>query len=173
MIKIFLPDYAALVSVDLCDLATFSAHEWRVRTLGNTRYVTRRDENGRDLFLHRDIMIPPEEMVIDHIDGDGLNNTRGNLRVLTHQQNLWNRPRHDGSIGVSKRDGAWRAYINLDGEKLDLGSYGSEQEAMMVRDMVSMKLRGLIGTLNNSQADFNGFDLLKIPPLARRIVLAA
>lgn len=159
MIKVYLPHYDALISIDLGDLPILSAHKWYVRNLGNSQYVTR-NEGGRTLFLHREIMSPAPELIVDHIDGSGLNNTRGNMRVLKHRQNLWNRTRHEGSIGVSwsKRMNAWRSYIEVETGKLDLGFYQTEDEAMIVRDLVSMKLRGSIGTLNFKDGDIREID---------------
>ena len=46
---------------------------------------------GKRVRLHRYIMNPPEDMVVDHIDGDTTNNLRNNLRVVTQTDNLRNR----------------------------------------------------------------------------------
>ncbi len=174
MIKVYLPYYRAIISIDLDDLPILSAHKWYVRNLGHTRYVTR-NEKGRTLFLHREIMNPSPEKVVDHIDGNGLNNSRSNMRVLTHGQNLWNRPRHEGAIGVSwcSRRSAWRAYIEGENGKIDLGYYETEDEAKAVRDLVSMRLRGTIGTLNFKNGNLPAIDLIRIPPKARKLLLTA
>ena len=50
-----------------------------------------KDEHGKIVSLHRMIMCPPPHLVVDHIDGDGLNNTRSNLRVATYSENIANR----------------------------------------------------------------------------------
>lgn len=42
------------------------------------------------IAMHRDIMNPPAGLVIDHMDHNGLNNQRGNLRIVTHSENLRN-----------------------------------------------------------------------------------
>ena len=69
-------------------------------------------------LLHRVIMGEPEGMLIDHIDGNRLNNSRSNLRVCTNQQNGCNRGKTvkntSGFKGVCwhKRDEKWRATIN-------------------------------------------------------------
>lgn len=83
-------------------------------------------------------------------DGDGLNNSRANLRVVTQSQNLWNRTRHKGPIGAAwhKASSSWRSYIVFRGEKIDLGYYKTEHEARFVRDYFSIRTRGDIGTLN-------------------------
>ena len=44
--------------------------------------------------MHREIMQTPPGMVTDHIDGNGMDNCRGNLRNCTRQQNLCNQAKH-------------------------------------------------------------------------------
>lgn len=50
--------------------------------------------NGKrtTLYLHREIMAAPKGLVVDHRDHDTLNNQKENLRVCTHQENMFNRP---------------------------------------------------------------------------------
>lgn len=64
------------------------------------KYVTRKEfPNGdwstsKSFYLHREIMQPPKDMVIDHINGNGLDNRRSNLRIVTKSVNQKNR--HNG-----------------------------------------------------------------------------
>jgi hypothetical protein len=58
---------------------------------GRERIYVRARLSDRWAYVHRLIMAPPAGFVVDHIDGDGLDNTRANLRVCTHAQNLQNR----------------------------------------------------------------------------------
>lgn len=96
-------------------------------------YAARRDETGRLLYMHRQINHTPTGMVTDHIDGNGLNNTRTNLRTTTQLQNLMNRSPQRG--GTSSFKGAWRdrkkwrSAIRLNGKLKYLGSFETEQEA--------------------------------------------
>lgn len=57
-----------------------------------TRYATGRTADGRRVKLHRLIMDAKQGELVDHIDTDGLNNRRANLRLVTQQQNQQNRP---------------------------------------------------------------------------------
>jgi hypothetical protein len=76
---------------------------------------------------------PPKGMVIDHIDGDGLNNQEYNLRLVTARQNNQNRHEKVTSKypGVSwhKLTNKWIAHISINGKVYHLGSFTSEEEA--------------------------------------------
>jgi hypothetical protein len=82
------------------DLKKFA---WRAVKLRNTHYASRR--SGDDtIFMHRTIMSPPADMVIDHINGNGLDNRRENLRVVTVKENCQNRHHSKCPKGVNTSD---------------------------------------------------------------------
>jgi hypothetical protein len=88
---------------------------------------TRAKFNNVMFSMHRLIAgFPPFRL--DHKNGDGLNNCRGNLRPATHSQNLANHRRQcnnkSGYIGVSwnKRRRKWYAFIHI-GKSMYLGSF--------------------------------------------------
>lgn len=56
----------------------------------NCVYAIRRDKDGKTILMHREIMQTAKGMVTDHIDHNGLNNQKINLRVCSHAQNLRN-----------------------------------------------------------------------------------
>ncbi len=103
--------------------------------------------------LHR-LLMGPSELMIDHRNGSGLDNTRLNLRFATQEQNQQNRRSNRGSSsrfnGVSwnKAYGKWHAYIKLDGRKTHLGSFDSEVEAARARDAATIQHYGEHGRLN-------------------------
>lgn len=66
------------------------------------------------------------------MDGDGLNNRRLNLRIVTHAQNLQNKkPYANGSgvRGVHLANGRWRAQARLAGVKYEVGTFATQEEA--------------------------------------------
>jgi hypothetical protein len=85
--------------------------------------------------LHNEILPPREGFLVDHIDRDGLNNRRGNLRYATSSQNQMNQSvREDSASGFKgvnqdPRNGYWRASISKDGMSYHLGSYSLKEEA--------------------------------------------
>ncbi len=109
--------------------------------------------NGKNTAMHRFIMKPAEGLVVDHIDGNGLNNTRANLRICTYQQNICNRK---GWGKDSKYKGVcwdiynkkWRAQINFNRECRYLGVFEDEIEAAKEYDKHAKKLFGEFAYLN-------------------------
>lgn len=110
------------------------------------RYAFRR-VNGKTQTLHRAIMQPPNGMQVDHIDGNGLNNRRANLRLATHAQNCinkrWNRRNKSGYKGVCSIDGGrWGAYICHNKKRINLGSFKTPQEASAAYNKASVAMFG-------------------------------
>lgn len=65
--------------------------------------------------MHQVLMNAPEGFEIDHINGDGLDNRRSNLRICTHQQNIWNRRAQKGSTSKYKGGFLSSVYPILEG----------------------------------------------------------
>ena len=81
-------------------------------------------------FIHNDdwkIHDTCRDNSIDHIDRDKLNNNIENLRVATHQQNMWNQ--NSKGYCFRKASGKYHARIMVDGEQKHLGMFVSEDEA--------------------------------------------
>jgi hypothetical protein len=104
----------------------------------NTTYVRvfHRWEKGDHVYfkkLHRLIMAIDDKIIdVDHKDGNGLNNSRSNLRVCNHSDNIKNRsPRGTSKyMGVSRHLGKyWLAKININGKQIHIGSFQSEIDA--------------------------------------------
>ncbi len=96
------------------------------------------------MFMHRQIMQPPSDMQIDHIDHDCLNNQRANLRVCTQAQNNANRRKTRGSSqfkGVywyASRN-KWRANIRVDRQTKHLGYFDDEEDAARAYNEEALK----------------------------------
>lgn len=151
--------------VDDSDYEILSRFRWRAQvwrrrrkdgTIVENRYAAR--SGGKRLILmHRAIMRDPPGREIDHRNGDGLDNQRGNLRIATHQQNQANRRSTrsaSGFRGVRRdedRSGAkrqWRAYINYNGKPHHIGRFETPTEAARMYDQVAKIVWGEFATLN-------------------------
>lgn len=88
----------------------------------------------KNVWLHRLIMNPIEGMVVDHIDGDTLNNKLSNLRVLTAKENATNlssvSKNKSGFTNIYFDHGKYRVRIS----NINFGSYSSINKALIVRD---------------------------------------
>jgi len=79
------------------------------------------------VLLHRFVTGAPAGMVVDHIDGNPLNNTRDNLQIVSQSQNCMRR--RDLGDGVSMHRGKFRARARIHGKPLSLGVYSTRKEA--------------------------------------------
>ena len=104
--------------------------------------------------MHRQIMIAPEGFVVDHIDGNSLNNRKTNLRICTQAQNIHNsRPRRNRSSkykGVfwDKVNKKWSTNIRKGDKRIYLGGFDDEIEAAIAYDRKAAELFGEFAYLN-------------------------
>lgn len=101
-------------------------------------------------ILGKDI---PDKMQVDHINRNGLDNRRCNIRLVTHSQNLVN---PDKRIGISGFRGVrwdkdrqkWRADIQFEGKKISLGRSLLKEECAKLYDKKAKELYGKYVYLN-------------------------
>ncbi len=156
LIDISTPKYPnTLAQVDDSDYDWLNQWKWTATACTERIYV-RRVVGGKMLSMHRFIMNPPKDMVVDHIDGNTMNNQRGNLRVCGQVQNLWNQRRHVSESskykGVSfhKTKNKFQSRISVNGKLIHLGTFGSEIDAAMAHDEAAKKYHGEFAVLNAS-----------------------
>jgi hypothetical protein len=148
--------------VDDADFEFVSQWKWYVQVQGGRIYA-RRDTWDKQtkrrvkIYMHRALMAPPQHLHVDHIDHDGLNNQRSNLRVATNSQNSANGRHSVGRSGyrgveiVARcRAAPFSAYISVDGRKRHVGRFHSAEEAAIARDVAALKQYGQFAKLNFS-----------------------
>lgn len=131
--------------VDAPDGERLSRYRWRVfKAAGGKLYAGRSTGAAQtrvNLFLHREIMgLPPKQtrggIEVDHVNRDGLDNRRENLRIVTHAQNLQNKPAYrncqSGERGVywHKLKSRWAAQGTLDGKQQLIGLFAAKADAV-------------------------------------------
>ena len=107
--------------------------------------------------MHRIILNPHLNELVDHIDHNGLNNQKSNLRICTNGQNQMNRfnASKTGFKGVNKnRNGRYFAAINVDKKRIRLGTYNTPEEAAHVRDEAAIKYHKDFANLNFAKRQF-------------------
>jgi hypothetical protein len=142
-------------TVDARDYKRISRYKWCVLNKSGSPYAVRRTEDGRMIYMHREIMRAPKGTVVDHLDHNTLNNRRCNLRVCTQAENQANagpRGSASGYVGVKRVGRKWEAEINLQGKRYYLGRYEDPAEAARVRDRKAYELHGPYAYLNFPEA---------------------
>lgn len=132
--------------IDARFAAEVQALKWHAHKRGNAFYVRHSIEKrlGRNrvkseaLFLHRFIyrlagISIPQDKMIDHINGDGLDNRLENLRLVTHSENQQNRIVHRQGkltgVGYDSFNKQWRAYKRIGKKVVSIGTFATEQKA--------------------------------------------
>jgi hypothetical protein len=134
--------------VDDEDYEALASHNWLTVRGRRTMYAARhqpRAEGHRMIFMHRVLLGLPVGAPFDgdHINGDGLDNRRHNLRVATRLENLRNSGKRGGTtsqfkgVCLFRRTGRWQAYIRTDDRRLHLGYFATEREAAEAYDIAA------------------------------------
>lgn len=135
---------------DADDHELVSKHKWMVC---DGRYV-KTAFGGNRYTLGRFLLSPPDDKDVDHINGDKLDNRRCNLRVVTRSENLGNQGLSSrnttGYKGVSfvKCDKKYRAYINHDYKRYELGRFNTPEEAARAYDEAARFYFGQFACVN-------------------------
>lgn len=133
--------------VDDKDYLGLSKFKWCANKDKNTFYVRRKKE-GRVIRMHREILSAPPSMHVDHIDGNGLNNQRNNIRLCTSQENARNR--RVGHKSISEYKGVawshasrkWAAHIKVHGKQVHLGYFFCLMKAVKAYSVAAKKYYG-------------------------------
>jgi hypothetical protein len=111
--------------IDREDFEKVSFCNWKIRKDSNTFYLC----NSLHGFIHRIITDCPCDLTVDHIDGNGLNNRKSNLRNVTIEENSLNK-RHMKMIHFDPLGQRYRVYWREDGKQktksFHVSKYGSE-----------------------------------------------
>ena len=145
--------------VDAEDYDRLNKFKWYAIKGLATYYAARAGRKSEGLsrsqiYMHRVVINIPPNMAVDHIDHNGLNNTKANLRICTQSQNTCNRRVSAGKTskykGVSrkKHDKKWAAKIAANGTMYHLGYFKSEIDAARAYDQAAKKYHKDFACLN-------------------------
>lgn len=128
------------ILVDYEDRWLLKKYKWRLNKQGYVVSV------GRGKKLHRLILNTPSGMETDHINGNKLDNRRRNLRIVTHNQNMYNKKKYKnntvGFKGISLYEGKYQARIGHDGKRIYLGAFNTPEEAHKAYCKAAKELHG-------------------------------
>ena len=139
--------------VDAEDYPWLSQYTWFAEGTDKNCYAVRK-ENGKSIKMHRQITNAPDHLVVDHIDHNGLNNRKENLRICTFAENCRNlrssakkTSKYKG-VHRHKRLGKWAAQITFENKKHHLGYFTDETAAAKAYDDAAKKFHGEFASLN-------------------------
>lgn len=146
--------------VDDADYEWLNQWNWYALVTPKTTYAFRDRANQHKkrlppIAMHRLILgITGRELIADHINHNGLDNQRANLRVATYKQNNGNKsPRANSTskyLGVclDKNSGKWAASIGINYTVKRIGVFADEEEAARAYDTEAIKHYGEFANLN-------------------------
>lgn len=133
--------------IDASDAERVGAMRWYLNPGRHTNYA--RSDKGRlvrsRIYMHRFILAAPRGVFVDHINGNGLDNRRENLRLVTPSQNghnrrRWHSPHGRTGITYDKRRGKWVAQITINYKHRALGRFNTREEAIAARELAEKEL---------------------------------
>lgn len=133
--------------VDASDYKWLNQWNWSAANKRGILYAVRSNGGKSHIPMHREILKPAEGLEIDHLNGDGLDNRRSNLRIASRAENLRHRKtfrnNKSGFKGVTyiKTNGKWKATLNL-------GTFETPEQAARAYDEVIRKLFGRFAKTN-------------------------
>jgi len=144
---------AALVDDE--DYEYLSQFKWCARKERDDLFYARRAVKGNVYYsMHRLILNAPKGMEVDHINGNGLDNQRSNLRLCTKSQNQHNSHiRQDNKSGFKgvhwvNKCKRWRAKITIHGTQIHLGHFRIPEQAALAYNKAAIKFHGEFARIN-------------------------
>lgn len=148
----------AFALVDADDAARVLDLRWTLveKETGKANRYAKATVNGVEVKLHRFIYAAPAEQV-DHVNGDGLDNRRANLRPCTNKENHANAEKRAGAsspfkgVTLDMARGKWTAKIAPDGVTINLGRFDTEGQAAAAYDVAAREHFGTFARLNTQR----------------------
>lgn len=128
--------------VDVEDYEMVSQWKWYYRKDG---YAARGAYPGKTILMHRVIINPPEDMKVDHINGECSDNRKSNLRICSNTENIRNRKKQVGTSSIykgvtwSKTNKKWQSQIHTNKRTIFLGHFLSQEAAALAYNMAAIE----------------------------------
>ena len=145
--------------VDDGDYEWLSQWKWHAFTPHKIFYAIRNkgDGGGGTIYMHRQILNAPSGMECDHINHDGLDNRRDNIRICTRMQNAQNMITTEGisrykGVFWGREKQRWQGQITKAQKRFFLGRYNNEDDAALAYNIFALTLFGEYAYINNVDA---------------------
>jgi hypothetical protein len=142
-----------LFRIDAEDWPRISGFKWYVSSDGGGRMYVSTYVDKKKIYLHRFLLEAPHDQRVDHRNGNPLDNRKANLRLATHQQNMFNRckshtfkgkPTASTFKGVTweRSRGRYKARIKKNGIYHYLGRFYDPRKAALAYDHAALEMFG-------------------------------
>jgi predicted GIY-YIG superfamily endonuclease len=135
--------------IDTEDIGRVSQYSW---CTDNTGYALARI-NGKRVYMHRWLLgLNYRSQIVDHINGNKLDNRRSNLKAGTQAENLRNRAKCDSISGyrgltyLPKNSKPWNLYLGIGNKKISLGNYANTALPSVLFDCIQLKIASALET---------------------------
>jgi len=141
------------VLVDNEDFEFLSKYKWHYLKSGNEVAVTHLNKKKK-VYMHRLLLNPPKNKLVDHINGNGLDNRRFNLRICTQKENVRNHKifstNTSGYTGVhwAKDKKKWQSRIRVNYKRISLGYFKNIIKAAQAYNEAAKEYFGEFARLN-------------------------
>lgn len=136
------------VLVDTADFDEIVKHKWSIYPRKGAYYYPEAFINNKQIFLHRYLLDCPKNLVVDHINGNTLDNRRTNLRIVSHEYNCFNLHRNtrntSGHRGISyvQKENRWKVKCRFNKTDYYIGRYKTLEEAIEARNYAYQDILG-------------------------------
>ena len=140
--------------VDEQDYPLLVSRKWFAVHDKNRRWYAATKIGKKTVKMHRFILDCAEMVLTDHINRDGLDNCRRNLRECNFSQNMANSIKREKTsskfkgVGLDKDTGKWRARIRVNGDEIHLGRFNDESKAAAAYNAAALRVFGEFANLN-------------------------
>lgn len=147
--------FALVNEEDFMSVSQYKWHAWKNKKRDKTWYASRVvyiAGKQKAIKLHNFLMTPPKGLFVDHINRNGLDNRRSNLRIVSHADNVHNqglfKNNTSGFKGVYKKGVKWVAQIRNKDKYYYLGIFVNKKEAALAFNEKAKMLFGACAFLN-------------------------
>lgn len=136
--------------IDEADFDLIAARKWYAARSTQTSYALNR-RDCETVSMHRFLLAPAPGQHVDHINGNGLDNRRSNIRLCTPSQNMANSRRPKDALrqrGTRKLGNSWVATVKFQGKAIHAGCFATPEEAARAYDAKARELHGEFARLN-------------------------
>jgi len=125
--------------IDIEDIDKCKKYKWHIKNSLHTQYAISTINENKKIFLHRLILHYNGKSDIDHINHNGLDNRKSNLRICSHNKNLTNQYNYNNGI-YKTNSNKYRASICKNNKTIYIGTYDTEDEAIYYRKLKEKEL---------------------------------